>query len=144
MIWSWSSVCDFWFVWCLWLQPHGFFNCSPAVDVPPSACELEAKDNDVKDNGVAKSIPNGLLAAKLWSRKRKRKKNCHLSLPIHFNRSFWKQVYYSHFQFQLGAQKTHGLCLVFFCYSDTLSVNRARFLVVFLFIFKIVFRFLTF
>ncbi|BBH03768.1 Copper amine oxidase family protein [Prunus dulcis] len=47
------------------LMPHGFFNCSPAVDVPPSACELEAKDNDVKDNGVAKPIPNGLLAAKL-------------------------------------------------------------------------------
>ncbi|KAK9045633.1 hypothetical protein V6N11_051542 [Hibiscus sabdariffa] len=26
------------------LMPHGFFNCSPAVDVPPNACELETKD----------------------------------------------------------------------------------------------------
>ncbi|KAJ6760779.1 COPPER AMINE OXIDASE [Salix purpurea] len=44
------------------LMPHGFFNCSPAVDVPPSACELDAKDNDVKDNGVAKPLQNGVLA----------------------------------------------------------------------------------
>ncbi|CAN6713798.1 unnamed protein product [Malus baccata var. baccata] len=44
------------------LMPHGFFNASPAVDVPPSACELEAKENDVKDSGVAKPIQNGLLA----------------------------------------------------------------------------------
>ncbi|CAN6550804.1 unnamed protein product [Malus baccata var. baccata] len=40
------------------LMPHGFFNCSPAVDVPPSTCEL-----DLKDNGMAaKPIQNGLLA----------------------------------------------------------------------------------
>ncbi|KAM3751783.1 hypothetical protein ACB098_04G136600 [Castanea mollissima] len=44
------------------LMPHGFFNCSPAVDVPPNACELEAKDNDVKDNGVVKPIQPALLA----------------------------------------------------------------------------------
>ncbi|RVW52989.1 Primary amine oxidase [Vitis vinifera] len=44
------------------LQPHGFFNCSPAVDVPPNACELDGKDNDVKDNGVAKPIQTGLLS----------------------------------------------------------------------------------
>ncbi|GAY47314.1 hypothetical protein CUMW_103640 [Citrus unshiu] len=44
------------------LMPHGFFNCSPAVDVPPSACELDAKDNDVKDNTVPKPIREGLLA----------------------------------------------------------------------------------
>ncbi|KAF9667915.1 hypothetical protein SADUNF_Sadunf15G0072800 [Salix dunnii] len=44
------------------LMPHGFFNCSPAVDVPPSACELDAKDNDVKDNDVAKPLQNGVLA----------------------------------------------------------------------------------
>ncbi|KAF9671599.1 hypothetical protein SADUNF_Sadunf12G0064300 [Salix dunnii] len=44
------------------LMPHGFFNCSPAVDVPPSTCELDAKDNDVKDNGVAKPPQNGVLA----------------------------------------------------------------------------------
>ncbi|KAG6746063.1 hypothetical protein POTOM_050576 [Populus tomentosa] len=39
------------------MQPHGFFNCSPAVDVPPSACELDAKDNN-----VAKPLQNGVLA----------------------------------------------------------------------------------
>ncbi|KAF8390487.1 hypothetical protein HHK36_025013 [Tetracentron sinense] len=33
------------------LMPHGFFNCSPAVDVPPNASEL-----DLKDNGVVRSI----------------------------------------------------------------------------------------
>ncbi|PSR96713.1 Copper methylamine oxidase [Actinidia chinensis var. chinensis] len=44
------------------LQPHGFFNCSPAVDVPPSSCDLDSKEGDAKDNGVAKSIPNGLIA----------------------------------------------------------------------------------
>lgn len=46
---------------CL-VQPHGFFNCSPAVDVPPSTCELDAKDADVKENVVTKPIQNGLLA----------------------------------------------------------------------------------
>ncbi|KAL6973175.1 D-amino acid oxidase [Sarracenia purpurea var. burkii] len=42
------------------LQPHGFFNCSPAIDVPPSA-------GDGKDNVVAaaKPIPNGLVAKAL-------------------------------------------------------------------------------
>ncbi|XP_021891888.1 LOW QUALITY PROTEIN: uncharacterized protein LOC110810124 [Carica papaya] len=44
------------------LMPHGFFNCSPAVDVPPNACELDVKDNDVKDNGVAKPVQNELLS----------------------------------------------------------------------------------
>ncbi|KAJ0048747.1 hypothetical protein Pint_15526 [Pistacia integerrima] len=44
------------------LMPHGFFNCSPAVDVPPSACELDSKDNDGKDSGVAKPVRDGLLA----------------------------------------------------------------------------------
>ncbi|XWS51623.1 hypothetical protein CRYUN_Cryun12cG0192900 [Craigia yunnanensis] len=39
------------------LMPHGFFNCSPAVDVPPNACEL-----DTKENVEPKSIQNGLLA----------------------------------------------------------------------------------
>ncbi|KAG5522962.1 hypothetical protein RHGRI_034943 [Rhododendron griersonianum] len=43
------------------LQPHGFFNCSPAVDVPPSACELDAKEGD-KDSAVVKPIPNVLVA----------------------------------------------------------------------------------
>ncbi|GLU13182.1 hypothetical protein SLE2022_298270 [Rubroshorea leprosula] len=38
------------------LMPHGFFNCSPAVDVPPNSCEMEAKDSDLKDNGLSKSI----------------------------------------------------------------------------------------
>ncbi|XP_050223436.1 amine oxidase [copper-containing] zeta, peroxisomal-like [Mercurialis annua] len=44
------------------LMPHGFFNCSPAVDVPPSVCELDTKDTDVKENGVAKPLSNSLLA----------------------------------------------------------------------------------
>ncbi|EEF51936.1 copper methylamine oxidase isoform X2 [Ricinus communis] len=44
------------------LMPHGFFNCSPAVDVPPNVCELDIKENDVKENGVAKPLQNGLLA----------------------------------------------------------------------------------
>ncbi|GAA0162884.1 oxidase [Lithospermum erythrorhizon] len=42
------------------LQPHGFFNCSPAVDVPPNACELEIKENDVKDE--MKPNPPSLIA----------------------------------------------------------------------------------
>ncbi|MBA0609221.1 hypothetical protein Godav_021312 [Gossypium davidsonii] len=44
------------------LMPHGFFNCSPAVDVPPNACELDTKDNDIKENVVPKSIQNGLMS----------------------------------------------------------------------------------
>ncbi|KAF3959613.1 hypothetical protein CMV_015593 [Castanea mollissima] len=40
------------------LMPHGFFNCSPAVDVPPNASDVE-----IKDNGMAvKPIQNELLA----------------------------------------------------------------------------------
>ena len=43
---------------CLLMQPHGFFNCSPAVDVPPNASDVE-----IKDNGMAvKPIQNELLA----------------------------------------------------------------------------------
>jgi hypothetical protein len=40
------------------LQPHGFFNCSPAVDVHPSAGDSEVKDSTT----IAKLIPNNLLA----------------------------------------------------------------------------------
>jgi primary-amine oxidase len=41
------------------MQPHGFFNCSPAVDVPPSP----AGDLDDKENGMpAKPSQNGLIA----------------------------------------------------------------------------------
>ncbi|EOY00610.1 Copper amine oxidase family protein isoform 2 [Theobroma cacao] len=40
------------------LMPHGFFNCSPAVDVPPSATDLELKDNDI----ATKPIQNGIIA----------------------------------------------------------------------------------
>ncbi|KAJ0094828.1 hypothetical protein Patl1_16058 [Pistacia atlantica] len=41
------------------LMPHGFFNCSPAVDVPPSSSDLDIKDS----NGIAeKPIQNALLA----------------------------------------------------------------------------------
>ena len=50
------------YLFVVWLQPHGFFNCSPAVDVPPNVCELDTKDNDIKENMVPKSIQNGLLA----------------------------------------------------------------------------------
>lgn len=40
------------------MQPHGFFNCSPAVDVPPNVSDVE-----IKDNGLAvKPIQNELLA----------------------------------------------------------------------------------
>lgn len=46
----------------LLVQPHGFFNCSPAIDVPPNPCQLEAKDSDTKDNGQAKPSPSGLIA----------------------------------------------------------------------------------
>ncbi|XP_027333045.1 uncharacterized protein LOC113847913 [Abrus precatorius] len=42
------------------LVPHGFFNCSPAVDVPPSSCELDSKDNN--DNGPSKQIQGGFVA----------------------------------------------------------------------------------
>ncbi|KAJ6814243.1 uncharacterized protein M6B38_140600 [Iris pallida] len=38
-------------------MPHGFFNCSPPVDVPPSTTEMEHKEN-----GASKPIPSGLLA----------------------------------------------------------------------------------
>ncbi|KOM40466.1 hypothetical protein LR48_Vigan04g066400 [Vigna angularis] len=44
------------------LTPHGFFNCSPAVDVPPNTCEMDSKDNEIKDNGSSKPIPSGLTA----------------------------------------------------------------------------------
>ncbi|KAM3379225.1 copper methylamine oxidase isoform X1 [Capsicum galapagoense] len=45
------------------LQPHGFFNCSPAVDVPPPlGCDLESRDSDVTENSVAKHTPTGLMA----------------------------------------------------------------------------------
>ncbi|XXG49530.1 hypothetical protein AAC387_Pa02g3695 [Persea americana] len=40
------------------LMPHGFFNCSPAVDVPPPVvCEM-----DLKDSGATKPIQNELIA----------------------------------------------------------------------------------
>lgn len=41
------------------LMPHGFFNCSPAVDVPPNTHESDIKET----NGVvAKPVQNGLIA----------------------------------------------------------------------------------
>lgn len=39
------------------LMPHGFFNCSPAIDVPPSSCDMEHKES-----GVSKPIQSGLVA----------------------------------------------------------------------------------
>lgn len=57
---------DYPLVWlmvlCLWVQPYGFFNCSPAVDVPPNPCEMDSKDNESKDNGVSKPIQSGLVS----------------------------------------------------------------------------------
>ncbi|KAM6570100.1 hypothetical protein CsatB_018085 [Cannabis sativa] len=38
------------------LMPHGFFNCSPAVDVPPNASDMDTKEPDVKDAGVVKPL----------------------------------------------------------------------------------------
>ncbi|XP_071728354.1 amine oxidase [copper-containing] zeta, peroxisomal-like [Rutidosis leptorrhynchoides] len=43
------------------LQPHWFYNCSPAVDVPPGACEADVKDSNAKDIIAPKSISNGLM-----------------------------------------------------------------------------------
>ncbi|KAK7252406.1 hypothetical protein RIF29_36327 [Crotalaria pallida] len=40
------------------LLPHGFFNCSPAVDVPPSASDLDDKENGI----TTKPVQNGLIA----------------------------------------------------------------------------------
>ncbi|CAF2123707.1 unnamed protein product [Brassica napus] len=45
------------------IQPHGFFNCSPAVDVPPNpACELDTKDSEVKEVVAPKPLQSGLLS----------------------------------------------------------------------------------
>ncbi|KAF5797922.1 putative primary-amine oxidase [Helianthus annuus] len=44
------------------LQPHGFFNYSLAVDVPPGASKLDMKDSHVKDTIGLKSVSNGLIA----------------------------------------------------------------------------------
>jgi primary-amine oxidase len=40
------------------MQPHGFFNCSPAIDVPPSPSDLDDKENGMP----AKPSQNGLIA----------------------------------------------------------------------------------
>ncbi|XP_045833331.1 copper methylamine oxidase-like isoform X1 [Trifolium pratense] len=40
------------------LMPHGFFNCSPAVDVPPSPSDLDDKENGMP----TKPSQNGLIA----------------------------------------------------------------------------------
>ncbi|KAL5214501.1 hypothetical protein ABZP36_003653 [Zizania latifolia] len=42
------------------LMPHGFFNCSPAVDVPPGS-----SDADIKEAESPKAIQNGGLLSKL-------------------------------------------------------------------------------
>lgn len=91
----------YWFWWCLWVQPHGFFNCSPAIDVPPNACELEAKDNDVKDSVVAKPIQPALLA-KLWrdvTSKFQVKFSFHLIERYHYGAS--PSSVWSYFTFQV-------------------------------------------
>ncbi|KAK3041858.1 hypothetical protein RJ639_000374 [Escallonia herrerae] len=40
------------------LMPHGFFNCSPAVDVPPSSVDMDLKENGM----VTKPCHTGLIA----------------------------------------------------------------------------------
>ncbi|GJS98240.1 copper amine oxidase [Tanacetum coccineum] len=45
-------------------KPHGFFNSSPAVDVPPGACESDAKETESKETVAPKSVLN-VLTAKL-------------------------------------------------------------------------------
>ncbi|KAL9249868.1 Amine oxidase [copper-containing] zeta, peroxisomal-like protein [Drosera capensis] len=44
------------------LMPYGFFNRSPAIDVPPNPCEGESRDTDAKDNGVTKPIQPTLVS----------------------------------------------------------------------------------
>ncbi|XP_019100581.1 PREDICTED: uncharacterized protein LOC104782758 isoform X1 [Camelina sativa] len=44
------------------LMPHGFFNCSPAIDVPPNPCELDTKDSEVKEVVAPKPLQTGLLS----------------------------------------------------------------------------------
>eukprot|EP01018_Ginkgo_biloba_P026426 Gb_15152 [translate_table: standard] len=39
------------------LMPHGFFNCSPAIDVPPSTYE-----SDLKENVGSKPTQNGIIS----------------------------------------------------------------------------------
>lgn len=53
LIWMWYSV-----------QPHGFFNCSPAVDVPPSdpAVDDARLKERVKGVGQADAIQPTLLS----------------------------------------------------------------------------------
>ncbi|KVH87913.1 Copper amine oxidase [Cynara cardunculus var. scolymus] len=43
------------------LQPHGFFNCSPVIDVPSGACESNVKDST---STAPKEVSNGLIATK--------------------------------------------------------------------------------
>ncbi|MCD9558770.1 hypothetical protein HAX54_016357 [Datura stramonium] len=45
------------------LQPHRFFNCSPAVDVPPPrGCDSKSKDSDVSENSIEKPTATDLMA----------------------------------------------------------------------------------
>ena len=51
-------------IWLIFpLQPHGFFNCSPAVDVPPGTSDAA----DVKEADSPKVMQNGGLVSKLWA-----------------------------------------------------------------------------
>lgn len=49
------------------MQPHGFFNSSPAIDVPPSPGDLDDKENVM----AVKPSQNGLIA-KLWKYQKQR------------------------------------------------------------------------
>lgn len=45
------------------VQPHGFFNCSPAVDIPPS--ELAVDDVGVKEAPVKRDSMQPNIMSKL-------------------------------------------------------------------------------
>lgn len=54
-----ESFLDFPLSWDV-LQPHGFFNCSPAIDVPPAA---EEKTQMETGNGAANTeLPRALMS----------------------------------------------------------------------------------
>ncbi|KAG5059227.1 hypothetical protein JHK87_000256 [Glycine soja] len=42
------------------LMPHGFFNCSPAVDFPPSASDLDDKENGMSAKPIQNGMDNGI------------------------------------------------------------------------------------
>ncbi|CAI9261040.1 unnamed protein product [Lactuca saligna] len=72
------------------LQPHGFFNYSPAVDVHPSprAGESDVKEGHVKEMIATKSVSNGLIAMLLPSIQRYRKTFGNIDEDVGDSRSY--------------------------------------------------------